>query len=615
MKERKMKNFRYHLKYSIIACLLIFFLFPLLVQNLVNRKLFGNMLESKIASLYDQTAESISYSLSNALQSEYDIARTMANSSEIVGLAGKEGEVNLENRRTKLKYLVIQKLEVTKYAYPFGYIVANREGEMFCSTFAIANGKEEKRGKAFYGDERLESIWNAYASTAKFFVGEDYLMSKAGKQLYCVTNLIDSDKRVGVVAINMDQSYFAKLLSRSLFSQGSSAYIVDRKGNCLIQGEESSLDFQDLTQELRDLLSTDRAAKENYQQFRIGGEHYVLFLHSIKVKGLNESWTMANLVPLEDLNSEITRINGVNSILIVLCIVSILVLIRFFYWKIFKPLQTLNQMTIELGRGNLGVHVEEKSVDEIGNLIHAFNEMSKDLQTSMEKIKEQEKSRHQMEIRMLQSQIKPHFVRNTLNAIRWMAKLKGAEGISRSILAFSNMLDYNFSDNRNFVEVSDELKYLEDYLYLQQVRFQNNFSYTMEVEEPILDCRILKLSFQPVVENAINHGVLPKNKMGRITIKGNQRGDKLVFEIVDDGVGMEKTQVETLLEEREDWEKAQQEENIALWNISKRMHMNYGDEGWIEIESEPGQGTCVRMVFPVYKGKEGEEDAETVDRG
>ena len=78
---------------------------------------------------------------------------------------------------------------------------------------------------------------------------------------------------------------------------------------------------------------------------------------------------------------------------------------------------------------------------------------------------------------------------------------------------------------------------------------------------------------------------------------------------------MEKTQVETLLEEREDWEKAQQEENIALWNISKRMHMNYGDEGWIEIESEPGQGTCVRMVFPVYKGKEGEEDAETVDRG
>ena len=90
--------------------------------------------------------------------------------------------------------------------------------------------KGGEKGKAFYGDGRLESIWNAYASTAKFFVGEDYLMSKAGKQLYCVTNLIDSDKRVGVVAINMDQSYFAKLLSRSLFSQGSSAYIVDRKG-------------------------------------------------------------------------------------------------------------------------------------------------------------------------------------------------------------------------------------------------------------------------------------------------------------------------------------------------------------------------------------------------
>ena len=200
---------------------------------------------------------------------------------------------------------------------------------------------------------------------------------------------------------------------------------------------------------------------------------------------------------------------------------------------------------------------------------------------------------------MLQSQIKPHFVRNTLNSIRWMAEMRGAEGISHAILSFSGLLDYNFRDADMMTTVKEELQYVEEYIYLQKLRYQNKFVSKIQVEEDILSCKILKLSFQPIVENSINHGLAFKQERGTLEIRGYRQEDKLVFIIEDDGVGMDEATLRGALSPDSGEKLRDSGTRIALVNVQQRMKMNFGDEYGIMIESEKGQGTKVTMVFPV----------------
>lgn len=615
---RKIRNLKYHLKYSIIFFLLLFFLLPLLIQNLVNKSVFENILESKIYKLSDQTAESLSYSVSNALQAQFDIVKSAANNTAVLNYVSGEQGGTTQQRYAGIYYEIVKNSDATKNAYPFHYIIVNQNGEFFTSAFALKEGQSDARGVGFSNDETVEGLWHSYTFANKFYVHDNYILSKSGTQLYCGANLLKADKQLGVIAVGMDASYFAKLLSRSLFGENGSVFLIDEKGECLIQGDESKLRYEELSGNLRVKLLSNMG-KEGYQTFLYRNQTYILFTHAVKVKGCNSGWQMVNISPQNDLTSDLRYINLVNYIMILLCVICITILLFFFSRKIFKPLKVLNQMTKEIGKGNLDIELPVQTLgdkNEIEGLMEAFSEMAGDLKNSIGQIKEQEQNKHQMEMKMLQAQIKPHFVRNTLNSIRWMAKLKGAEGISRSILAFSNMLDYNFSDSRIFVTVKEELKYVEEYLYLQQIRFQNKFSYEIDVEKEMMEGMILKLLFQPVVENSINHGVLPKRGIGRIVIKGRRWEDNYVFEITDDGVGMEQAQVDTLLDEKENWEKAHEEENIALWNINQRMQMHYGGSAVIEIRSEPGKGCAVTMVFPaISKGGDEHEHVKSNDCG
>lgn len=612
---RRIRKLKYHLKYSIIFFLLLFFLLPLLIQNLVNKSVFENILESKIYKLSDQTAESLSYSVSNALQAQFDIVKSAANNPEVLNYVSGEQGGTTQQRYAGIYYEIVKNSDATKNAYPFHYIIENQKGELFTSAFALKEGRLDARGEGFSSDETVKGLWHSYTFTSKFYIHDNYILSKAGTQLYCGANLLKADQQLGIIAVGMDASYFAKLLSRSLFGENGSVFLIDEKGVCLIQGDGSKLGYEELSTKLREKMLLN-IGKEGYQTFSYHNQTYILFMHSVKVKGCNTGWQMVNISPQEDLTSDLRYINLVNYIMILLCVICITILLVFFRVKIFRPLRVLNQMTKEIGKGNLDIQMPVQTSgdkNEIEGLMEAFSEMAGDLKNSISRIKEQEQNKHQMEMKMLQAQIKPHFVRNTLNSIRWMAKLKGAEGISRSILAFSNMLDYNFSDSRIFVTVKEELKYVEEYLYLQQIRFQNKFSYEIDVEQDMMDGMILKLLFQPVVENSINHGVLPKRGVGLIVIRGRRSNENYVFEIIDDGVGMEQAQVDTLLDKKENWEKAHEEENIALWNINQRMQMHYGGSAVIEIRSKPGIGSAVTMVFPA--ASQGCEEFPAVSKG
>lgn len=203
-----------------------------------------------------------------------------------------------------------------------------------------------------------------------------------------------------------------------------------------------------------------------------------------------------------------------------------------------------------------------------------------------------------MELHALQAQMKPHFIRNILNNIRWMATLTGADAVGKSIFSLSNLLEYNFSDSQVFVSVKQEMQYIQEYLSLQQQRFQNRFTFEIQIEEEMLEHSVLKLTLQPIVENAIYHGVLPQKKMGHIFVCGTIRDDTLTFVIEDNGIGMDEGKVATLFDETDASQRQEQNERIALWNIKNRLALHYGENASISIASKANEGTRVILCIP-----------------
>ena len=213
-----------------------------------------------------------------------------------------------------------------------------------------------------------------------------------------------------------------------------------------------------------------------------------------------------------------------------------------------------------------------------------FNDMVEALDNSIQTIRRDDEKRHDLEIRILQEQINPHFIRNTLNTIRWMAELKGAAGISKAISAFICMINYSFSGIDHAVSLRDELFYLEKYIYIQKLRYQNLFTYEAQVPGELLDAQIPKLILQPIVENSVLHGIAERAEAGSILVTASAADGDLTLAVCDDGIGMMLPEKLTQLLSGDHLMSGRGSNHIGVYNVQERLRMLYGSGSGITIE-------------------------------
>jgi len=219
----------------------------------------------------------------------------------------------------------------------------------------------------------------------------------------------------------------------------------------------------------------------------------------------------------------------------------------------------------------------------------------------------------EVELKALQAQINPHFLYNTLDSIQWLAVLHGVDDIQQMTVALGKLLRYSLDRERNIVSVRKELEKVENYLIIQKFRYGEKFSYHLNIETEVLEFRIPKLLLQPLVENAIQHGLEPKPLAGNIWINGWLEGDEqAVIEVADDGVGMsedfQNTLMESLFNARKENEvkiEADSHKQIGLENVNKRLIYNFGESSSLKIKSRINQGTVIRFRIPRHFRKEG----------
>ncbi len=279
-----------------------------------------------------------------------------------------------------------------------------------------------------------------------------------------------------------------------------------------------------------------------------------------------------------------------------------------------RPVNKIYRRIKKIGSGDFSSDSAIEGADEFGFIGSGINHMAQDISKLMRDRMETEKAKRELELSLLQNQVNPHFLYNTLNTIKWMAVMQHAEGISEITSALAKMLK-NISKNTDLlVPLKEELAFLNDYITIQSYRYAGMFSYTCNVDrDALLDCMIMRFSLQPIVENAIFHGIEPKKQFGRIVVDISGSADSLLISITDNGVGMSEEMIQSLLSSEEN--RTGVFKKIGLNNVNQRIKIEYGPEYGIAIASELGSYTCVTVRLPMLNVFTPGEENDTGGKG
>ena len=242
--------------------------------------------------------------------------------------------------------------------------------------------------------------------------------------------------------------------------------------------------------------------------------------------------------------------------------------------------------------GKLEINVTSNSKDEVGSLIRGFSKMITQIKTLIEDVYESKIFQKDYELKALQSQINPHFLYNTLSLINWMALEAGQKDISKITLSLSTFYRTALNKGKNIITVKDEIKNVQSYLDIQLMMHDYEFDADVNIDDEILDYKILNLLLQPLIENAINHGIdLKTEGNGIITITGKKEDNNIILKISDNGAGMKKEVAESIL--------TNNSRGYGVKNVNERIKLYYGVEKGIDIESVVGKGTTVTIRIPI----------------
>lgn len=323
------------------------------------------------------------------------------------------------------------------------------------------------------------------------------------------------------------------------------------------------------------------------------GESHIVVSYPVR-SGVMLSQTLSSDQFAPRSNIWILVLLGVCLLVLVLSAIITLYLTR----TISLPVEKLKKRMDKIAQGNFLLDRNIEWNSELGDVGRGINRLSQDIVALMDSRLADEKQKQELEYRMLQNQINPHFLYNTLNSIKWMATIQNATGIAEMTTSLSRLLRSIAKDNRRLMPLKDELSLLEDYFLIQKYRYGSTVTMVTEIEEEaLLGGLIPRFTLQPLVENAIFHGIEPKGR-GDIVVRVTKSGfTDLLITIEDNGVGMTAEQIATILTVPGDEAKGMLE-NIGLRSVNERLQLAFGREYGLSIESEPSRYTLMKLLLP-----------------
>lgn len=307
-------------------------------------------------------------------------------------------------------------------------------------------------------------------------------------------------------------------------------------------------------------------------------------------------WKIYTFNDMDVLTARLSKANQSYVVTLIAFFIISTVVSLLFIREFFHPLKALNETMRTVEKGNLEVEAPVINDDEIGDLSLQFNSMIHHVKDLMNEILEVQELKRKAEIQSLQTQINPHFLYNTFATIRYLIYTEKKEDVDKIILSFIKIMKNILSDTKELISIEREIDLLKDYIYIQNYAFSNKVEVQYHIDDEIKSLQTIKLLLQPIIENAFLHGLKPKKEGGVLIINGFRREDKVIFEVIDNGIGFDTTQ---------DMSKSQSDSTrIGYRNVKDRIELTFGPQYSASIESAPNEGTKVTLEIPIIEQKE-----------
>lgn len=398
----------------------------------------------------------------------------------------------------------------------------------------------------------------------------------------------DGSKK-GFVAASISLKKLTEITGNLSIYEGKTM-IMDRRGMMYTMGAESYP--KEILLKIRESIPSDSPSP--VIQKAIDENHHVFYAEIPSSPG----WYLCTLVENEKLYQEASALSLSLSKVFVTMFGAGILGAFFISSQITRRITNLSVAMDHVQEGNFNTRLSVQGNDEIAELSHHFNSMLKDLRRLMNEVVETQKEKRKRELEILQAQINPHFIYNTLDTLQWKALEYGASDLSELILSLSSFFRVSLSKGKEMIPLREEIKHVRSYLDIQKARYEEILTYEIQVEESLDDVFLPKILLQPLVENAIYHGIKPKLAQGKISILAQLEGKDLVLKVQDNGVGMTEEQVNQL---EEAFEGKRAPVSYGLHNVHQRIRLTYGNPYGLHVESCLQDGTTVTIRLPMEK--------------
>ncbi|WP_419876144.1 cache domain-containing sensor histidine kinase [Candidatus Pristimantibacillus sp. PTI5] len=409
------------------------------------------------------------------------------------------------------------------------------------------------------------------------------LVLPVGRVLKDINNL----NNIGMVQVQLDGRSILGTIEQLKLGRTGKFFVVDSEGKIMIDSDLSAVNKVVDNPGLYSQIVGDDAMEF---EFDVNGTTY----YGVK-QLLSNGWMIVGTVPVHEISGQLNSLQ--NWILVSSAVFSLLAIgIGFFIARgVTRPVQQLTRSMLLVQKGDLKVRTDIRSSDEIGFLSKHFNKMLHEIEHLMQQVENEQSEKYHAELRAVIHRVHPHFLYNTLSTLRWLIQSNQNDRASDVLSALNHLLEANMSKSGNMISVEEELEIVRKYLVILEIRYEKTFHLELDVQAGTEKIIIPRMLLQPMVENAIFHGIVPKNTDGTISISIRSRDGVLEFLVNDDGLGIGDEKLKELNDP--DAAIAKGEIGIGLRHIYDTLRLYYARNWEWSITSEPGQGTTVRILL------------------
>ena len=579
-KKHHFQGFRkFSIKTRLVIALLMISIIPLVGISGYSFHIFSAALQEKLSASISQTLSMINLNMVSEIEKYQYLCGSICISEEIKKGLLKKDMTDMEKNQAMLE---IQNMIRNKIIYPAqakNITVYDTDGNIFYDLGYDGFYQEDVDRILSQLEEQDQDVW-AYVHTYR-----DRNILVLGRRIY---EHYSKSRVIGYTLISIEEKIFSKTVLEPVgLSDSSNIMYMNLDGTVLSSWNRSIALGEKTDEELLKKIQERLPKKtDSFSIHENGEEQLVTYIFN---KNLNQLFVYT--MPYHYINSEVYAMLKHILVVVVFLVLLCIVIVAMVYQGIMSPIKRMLEFCHEVSEGKLSVRIQDKHKDELSRLSGSMDHTADTIEHLMDQQKSQEKKKRELELQMLQYQLNPHFLFNTLNSLRFVAAMHKDQIVSDGIQALSSLLQNTLTNKNEYITIQEELENLENYFSILRIRYAGSFEYSFHVEEDeLLSCLVPKLILQPLAENSVMHGSSDNGTVMEIQITCWRENADVMIELSDDGKGFEVT-VDALAPHPE-------RKRIGVANVNDRIQLNFGRKYGLKINSQPGKGTTCTLTLP-----------------